>query len=407
MPILYKKRLEKQAQKSEELKKAIEVDSSWVPKNFHWKEEQAEQFIDFVVDESAGLLKKFRVVKMSWPTKEIAFLVDKGKFLRPGGSYRRTHGDTWAEGAKFWNDKIKLNAVKVEGMFELTDDELDDNIEWLALEEHIKQIIGKKIANEIVEAVIYGRKLENPNGERWIMNSFDGVKWILKQKWNVIDLSNKENREVSRKVFVNSKKVLKTKYRNDVEVFVDSDIKTDFDELYNDPTGNRWNGETIKDSVSNMKFNEVPLMNPEQAFPIKDVTTKTTWVNKAWRNVINVINDLTSTLKSWDYIVVRFGEKDEVVYTVNSVASNSITIDENIFYDIEAWSTIYKTELNSSDSIVTNPKNIIIWIQKDMTIETERVAPDWYKFWYKMKMDIQIENPEAAVLIENLKSKDL
>ncbi|PZM85068.1 hypothetical protein DLH72_02200 [Candidatus Gracilibacteria bacterium] len=407
MPVEFQKRLEKSAKKAEELKKAIETGSDGIPKNFHWKEEQAEQFIDFVVDESAGLLKKFRVVKMSAPTKEIAFLLDKGKFLKPAGSYKRTHGQTGIDGAQFGNDKIMLNAVKVEGMFELTDDELDDNIEGAKLEEHIKQIVGKKIANEIVEAVFYGRKLENPSGERGILNSFNGIKWILKQKGNVIDLATASSREVSRKVFVKSKKVLKTKYRDGAEIFIDSDIKTDFDELYNDPNGTRGNGETVKDSVSNMKINDIPLMNPEQAFPIKEVTTTTSGVNQAGRNTININTDLQSKLKAGDSIVVRYGEKDEVVYTVETVSSNSITIVENIIYNIPASSTIYKTELNASDSIISNPKNIIIGIQKDMILETERVAPDGYKFWYKMKMDIQIENPEAAILIENLKSKDL
>jgi hypothetical protein len=52
MPIQLKEREALQKTKSEELKKAIKVDANNIPLNYHWKEKQAEQFIDFVVDES-------------------------------------------------------------------------------------------------------------------------------------------------------------------------------------------------------------------------------------------------------------------------------------------------------------------------------------------------------------------
>jgi hypothetical protein len=61
-----------------------------------------------------------------------------------------------------------------------------------------------------------------------------------------------------------------------------------------------------------------------------------------------------------DSIVVRYGEKDEVVYTVASVAANSITVVEDIIYNIPADSTIHKAELNASHILLTNPKNLII-----------------------------------------------
>jgi len=84
MPIQLKNRESLNKTKAEELKKAIKVDSEGVPTGYHWKEDQAKQFIDYVVDESNGLLKKFRVVQMNAPTMEIAKILDDGKFLRPG-----------------------------------------------------------------------------------------------------------------------------------------------------------------------------------------------------------------------------------------------------------------------------------------------------------------------------------
>jgi hypothetical protein len=63
-----------------------------------------------------------------------------------------------------------------------------------------------------------------------------------------------------------------------------------------------------------------------------------------------------------------------------------------------------KVILDGADIIGTNPKNVIIWIQTDLKLEPERVAPDGYNFWYKMKLDILIENPEATVLVKNNKT---
>ena len=401
-----KRDIEKTKEKA--LEKAIILDSNGQPKNFHWKNDDAKKFIDFVVDESGWLLKKFRIEQMTWPTKEIAFIMDTGKFLRPGGTIKRTYGTTWEAGSTFANNKIMLQSKKVEWMFELTDDEIDDNIEGKDLEAHIKAIIWKKIANELVEAVLYARRVDNPSGVTGMLNMFDWVLWRVKNTGNVINAALTPSRDLTRKTLIKGKKAIKTKYRSEAEYFLDSDIKIDLDELYNDPNWIRGNWETIKDSISGIKVNEVPLMRPDLAFAVSSVRTKTTGVNTAWlgKHTINVADNLTTSLNPNDSIVIRYGEKDEVVYTVVSVAANSITIEEDIIYNIPADSTIHKAELNASHILLTNPKNLIIWIQRDIQIETERNAPDGYKFWYKMKMDIQVENPEAALLIENLKSKD-
>lgn len=389
--------------KENELKKAMKLEG-WKPVNFHWKNEEATEFIDFIVDESANLLANFRIVKMSWPTKEIAKVLDEGKFLKPGWAYKRTYGNEWEDGYQFSFDSITLNTKKVEGMVYISDDELDDNIEGTKWESHVKKMVAKKIANELVEVALYWRQLDNPNPANGILNVFDGVKYICEKFGNVIDV---ESKEITRKILIKAKKVLKTKYRNEVWVFMDSDIKTDFDELYNDPNWNRWDWETIKNSISGMKITEVPLMSSEQPVIKKDVTATITWSVSVWDKTLNVASDLSSSLKTGDTIVVKHGKADEVSYTVNSVSENQITVKEKVMYPLENGDTIHKADLIWADVIILNTKNVIIWIQKDVQVEFERLAPDGFKVWYKMKQDIKIENPEAVVLIKNLKSKDL
>jgi len=400
-----KKREELNKSKSEELKKAIIVDWEGMPTGYHWKEDQAKQFIDFVVDESNGLLQKFRVIQMTGPTQEIAKILDDGKFLRPGWSYKRTWGLTGNDGYEFGNDMIKLVSKDIEGKIRIFDKELEDNIEGKTLEQHIMSIVAKKIANELVESAIYSKALANPNGDNGILNVFNGLKYSIKQTWNVIDGLDLTSREIARSTIIKGKKVLKTKYRVEVEVLMDSDLKTDLDELYNDP--NNFNAETVKTTISWMKINEVPLMTSENAVIDETKTTTSTWVNSAWQKVINVTSATALSITTGDTIVARSGLADEMIYTVNSINTNAITVLENLLYDIPADSTVHKATLDGADIIITNPKNIVIWIQRDVKVEFERRAPDWYNVWYTMRQDMLIENPEACVLIENLKSKAL
>lgn len=403
MPINLNKRTEVKKTKVEELKKALEVGADGAPVNFHWKNEDAKEFIDFVKDESNGLLQKFRVIPMSWPTKEIAKIIDNGKFLRPGWEYKRT-GWTGESGYEFGQEAIKLRTEKIEGLFYISDDELADNIEWKKLDSHIRSIVGKKINNELAEVSIYGRKLDNANGNNGILNVFNGVKYLVKESGNVINALDLTSRDITRKTLIKGKKVLKTKYRQDAEILLDSDIKTDIDELYNDVNGNKGNGETIKTTVSWMKLNEVPLMTSENAVPV----WTSVWVvaiSEAGQKVINC-GDLSGSVAVWNAIVVNYGGADEIAYTVAAINATTITVTENLVYKLPVDSTVHKATLDGADIIQGNPKNIIVGIQEDVKVEFERVAPDGYNVWYKMRADIVVENPEAMVLIENLKSKD-
>lgn len=406
MPIELKKREVNTINKSkyEDLKKAMKTDETGKPVKLHWKWDEAKEFIDFIVDESAGLLSSFRIISMDWPTKEIAKVLDTGKFLKPGWSYKRTNGVLWAAWYEFEFDSIKLVSEKVEWLVYLPDDEIDDNIEGTKWEEHVKRMVAKKIANEWIEVVFYGRKLSNPSGANGILNVFDGIKYLTEQFGNV---ENAEWAEITRRIIIKAKKILKTKYRKEVSVFMDSDIKTDFDELYNDPNGNRGNGEIIKNSVSWMNLNEVPLMSSEQPIIDKTITTTVNGSVAAWDKTINVNSDLTAGIQSWDSIVVNEWLAEQMTYTVNTISPTQITTIEPIVYWLESTNTIHKATLDWADTFVMNPKNICIGVQKDIIVEFERVAPDGFNIWYKMKKDIKIENPEAVVMVTNLKSKEL
>lgn len=403
MPLNLKQR---DLNKTVELNKAFKVDGNGNPLNFHWKEEQAQEFVDFVVDESNGLLNKFRVVPMSAPTKEIAKIIDDGKFLKPGGSYKRT-GGSWDDAYELGTEKIELISKKVEGKFYISDDELKDNIEGEWFEKHAKSILAKKIANEMVEAAIYSRALSNPSSANGILNMFNWLKFQIKENGHLLNANDTNafsSREITRKVFVKAKKTVKTKYRESLEAFLDNDIKTDLDELYNAP--NNFNAEVVKTSISGIPLNGVPLMRSDLPVIVSSVSTTASSPATAWQKVINVSSDKTATISAWDTIVVNTGLASEMSYTVASINATTITTEENLMYPLSTGNTVHKATTDGADLILTNPKNVIIWIHLDIETEWERLAPDGWNLWYKMRMDILVENPEACVLVENLKSAD-
>ncbi|GAH66010.1 unnamed protein product, partial [marine sediment metagenome] len=55
------------------------------------------------------------------------------------------------------------------------------------------------------------------------------------------------------------------------------------------------------------------------------------------------------------------------------------------------------------DVILTPKNNFIIGIQKELTLESKRAPEDQAQYiFYNLKIDIAVENPEAAVILVNV-----
>jgi hypothetical protein len=81
-------------------------------------------------------------------------------------------------------------------------------------------------------------------------------------------------------------------------------------------------------------------------------------------------------------------------------------LESPLLYALNVWDTVTVVNTDGADVILTNPKNVVVWIQKEVAIELERLAPDWWNIRYTLRMDIVIENPEASAIITGLKSKN-
>ena len=141
---------------TEKIKKAFDeasLASSFVTLN----EEQANSFVDFVVDEST-LLKKARLKRMTKPIAKIGKVYADGRFLRGGSIPEIVDSTHQGKRQKARTATVTLQSKPVWGEFMITDEELDDNIEGQSFEEHFVRICAKKVANELEQASIYGRK---------------------------------------------------------------------------------------------------------------------------------------------------------------------------------------------------------------------------------------------------------
>jgi len=113
-------------------------------------EEEADRFIDYIVDES--VMKGYaRVEKMTRPQKNIrAIGFGDARFLYPAD-----HFDESKYKKQWTHNKITLTTSKARGAIAVFDDDLEDirSIESEdAFMDHLMRIVAKKIANELEEA---------------------------------------------------------------------------------------------------------------------------------------------------------------------------------------------------------------------------------------------------------------
>jgi len=129
---------------------------------------QASQFIDGIVDKSA-VLKKIQVIKMPTPIYEVNRILEGERFLRPGNVIPNN-----TNGYETGLEPIELNAKKVRGHFDIKDDDLQDNIEGVALEDTLLSHATTKVLNEILEVGFLSNTTSTPTSGNEVLKLFKG-----------------------------------------------------------------------------------------------------------------------------------------------------------------------------------------------------------------------------------------
>jgi len=336
--------------------------------------EEASQFIDYLVDQSV-LFKQFaRVEKMAGPQKRIRALgFGNGRFLVPAGQF-----DESKYKKQFVQGDIQLNAKELRGCVVIFDSDLEDIKLHMSPDQYkngIMQLVTKKISNELEDiGWISDMHLLNGFAPDDARSLFDGWRYRI----------------------VNSQ--AGQQYINAV-------------------TGSAFLLNAC-DATSGAPF-VLPGLIAEQSgiapwnWEFKyGIALKT--MPSAYKQVFGLQNFafLNSDLVTLDYM--------------NALSARSTPIGDAVFLGTAPTSfnkvpiidvPLMPTNLGSpllgadgilgagvfTDSLLTHKGNLIVGIQLDITMESERKASDRATYvFYTLKIDVAIENVNACVLIRCL-----
>ncbi len=107
--------------------------------------EQANKFIDYIVDQSA-FLKDIRTERMNGPTMDLDFIGVANRIIRKG-----VEATEPTETAGIQTSKKQLNSVEVILPADISITFLEDNIEKEGAEDHIARMLAQQFANDLTD----------------------------------------------------------------------------------------------------------------------------------------------------------------------------------------------------------------------------------------------------------------
>ena len=371
--------------------------------------EEADRFIDYVVDQSF-LKNNARIERMNAPTKTIAKVGIGRKILKPAKS-ATDPGNT----VSIVTDQLTLETKEIIAIAEISDDSLEDNIEGDAFVDHLMRMIASQAANELDLMCMYGKRIPNPNEATDILQLVNGWFTIAREQGHVLNARDTELFEDANGYIDPPKlsKVVKTlpnKYRGNkgnLRILVADDIYQD----YNDYLGAR--AVSTADpyllgvgrlTYSNIPITSVSLLPVDRPVEVGGVDTTLTDAQAAGTNIIQVVDD--TGIEVGQTLALDLGTGYEEVVTVAEVSGTTITLESDLYYSHDAGATVKQITPNGSDLLLTDYRNLIFGIQRDIKWETERHARRRStSFVMTLRVDTQVENPDALVLLEGLTVK--
>jgi len=336
--------------------------------------EEADKFIDYVVDESFWK-NNARIVKMEKVEKNLRYLGFKAgtRFLKPAAKFAASdYLKEFAEG------KVTLKAEKLRGAVVIYDDDLEEGIEGQAFADHLMRIIAKKVANEIDEAAYSSHPGFADTDIRSLYKGF---------RHRILAGQAKTGTIPGAAILLDASNTL-TGHTTDFLTAGKIAERILIDSVY---TGD-WEFKFAKMlAVLPPKYKLVGLKNLR--FFCNDI----------------IPNDYAEALANRATILgdkALLGEED-LPYRTVPIASvplmpiTYVAVDgtDDGQEDYEAGEAGNKY----ADVILTPQNNFIIGIQKELTLESKRAPEDQAQYvFYNLKVDIAIENPEAAVILVNV-----
>lgn len=388
--------------------------------------EEADRFIDYIVDQSV-LKNNARIVKMSKETKNIRALgLGTNRFLYPGSTF------TSSDYLKTLTEhKIPLTSKKLRGCVVIYDDDLEDNIEADAFADHVMRMVAAKIANELEEIFWIGDTASVGGFAATDARSlFDGWRYRIKYSQQSSGyLSGYYNTVSGRSTLITAK---------DITDYVDGATAISLGTLKEPITKN---GFVYICSVAGTQANAgEPTWPTVLGGTVVDGTV--TWLcygydcslagKIAEQNASqpynwefkynNMLKKFPSEYKKIGLANLRFFHSDQITMDyVNALSARSTIMGDKAILGQSALEygqvpivscplmpmTMSEAGVlgggTYGDALLTSKNNLILGIQRQLKIESQRMAADEATYWfYSMRVDNAIENVHACVLLEHL-----
>jgi len=390
--------------------------------------EEADRFIDYIVDQSV-LKNTARIVRMNKETKEIRALgFGSGRFLFPGDTF--SSSDYKKE---FGHNKISLTSKKLRGCVVIYDDDLEDNIEGDAFADHIMRIVAAKIANELEEIFWIG----DTGSRSGFANSdarsrFDGWRYIL------------TNAQVAADAYYNDVSGAPVLITGLAETAWATGAAKSVGDIVIPSSGNENGRAYIALDAGTTHSSTEPTWPTALGTTVVDNAgaSSITWRCHEYTCTLGgkiAVQD-SSAPYNWEFKYGRMLELFPSIYKkvglMNLRFLNSDLVSQNYIDSLSARSTVLgdnailgsaplqygkvpivdvplmNVDLSAAgvagggaytDSLLTPKGNLILGIQRNIKLESQREAADEATYWFfSMRMDNKIENVAACALAEKL-----
>ena len=406
--------------------------------------EEADKFIDYVVDQSFWK-NNARIVKMEKVEKNLRYLGFKAgtRFLKPANKFAASdYLKEFAEG------KVTLQAQKVRGAVVIYDDDLEEGIEGQAFADHLMKIIAKKVANEIDEAAYCSHDGFVDTDIRSLWKGFRYKLLVEQAKTGtfpkaatLLDASNTlaghENDftvpgKIAERVkvdttytgdwefkFAKMLAVMPSRYKllglKNLRFFCNDIIPNDYAEAL--ATRATILGDKALLGENDLPYRTVPIASVPLMPVTYEVVDGTSNGQESYEltgtlhdiiavtaSTFDIAGDFTAEFLAGLKIIVSGSSKNDGVYTVVSSAYADTTTTITVSETVDTTTADGKLGGNICSDVVLTPKNnFIIGIQKELTLESKRAPEDQAQYvFYNLKIDIAVENPEAAVILVNV-----
>jgi len=404
------------------------------PVDISFSAEEADRFLDYIIDEST-FKDHARFVKMTKSTRNVrAIGLGTSAIMYPAAAF----DDTKVKKSTVAN-LITLTSQKGRGGACVYDDDLEDNIEGEAFVDHLLKMIAAQVVNELEAAYYLGTAVPQGVTPKTMLDIWNGWRYRILNQTNmvtggasILDARNtsdfalangyiaEQNTEPPYNWEFKFSKMLKklpSKYKKlgleNFRFFINDQLVQD----YIDALASRSTiiGDQAIIGKGELKFGTVPLIPTPLMpidFPVPVASGGSTTVDAdsaAGQKVLNTLATDTFTVADYVHVTKALLEyKSEICKIASIQAGVSLTMVDNLEWvhtgtDAE---TVKEVTLDGADGILTHKENLVIGLQRDIKMETERKASEEATyFYYSIRSDIAVENLNAVIFIKNLKAK--